>query len=229
MLCNNYALIRTYYVGVIAMIAGYWTALITIMLIILLLTGWGNWINKRLKLVILLPVTVIVWVAAYKEWNWQVAPGYGTLTVNMSFAAVCLILLLYGVLGSPRLELQLVLLYTAVLGLAMTMIRAFAMFAPWAGASIAYWHLPLLSGLLLGLLQLSFAELALVVFCGMGLAEPLLMWQQRGEYNGAIAGLQWWDGIVLALLGTAIVKISVALLQKFTLSIVQMLGKRMKS
>lgn len=229
MLCNNYALIRTYYVGVIAMIAGYWTALITIMLAILLLTGWGSWINKRLRLVILLPVAAVVWVAAYKAWNVQIAIGQGMLTINLSFLVVCLLLLLYGVLGGPRLELQLVLLYIAVLSLAMTMIRAFAMFAPWAGASIAYWHLPLLSGLLLGLLQLSFAELALVIFCGMGLVEPLLMWQQRGEYNGVIASLLWWDSVALALLGTAIVKISVALLRKFALSIVQMLGKRMKS
>ncbi|GIP15163.1 hypothetical protein J40TS1_08050 [Paenibacillus montaniterrae] len=211
------------------MIDGYWTALSTIMLFILLLTGWGGWINKRLKLVLLLPSIAFIWLAGFNQWHVQLELGNKVLLINLSFAAVSLLLLIYVLLQSPKLDIQLIALYTAVLGLGLTMVRAFIMFSPWAGAHIPYWYVPLLGGILLGLLKLSVAELAFITYGGTALAEILLIWQQRGEYKGAIANLQWWDMIALSLLSIIVVKLIAAMLHKITLLFAQMLGKRMKS
>lgn len=211
------------------MINGYWTALVTVMLIILLMTGWSSKLHKQINLVIVLPSILFIWISASLEWNFQLEIGLAKLSLSASFVLISLLLCAYRFFANPVLEAKLVLLYSTVFCLALATVRALIMIAPSVGAGVEYWHLPLLSGLLLGLLQLSIAELSLIIYCGCSLAELLLMWQQRGEYNGAIASLQWWDFLVLAIASVVLMKLLLAMLHKGTQFFVQLLGNRMKS
>lgn len=229
MLCYKYAKIRTYYVGVIALIDGYWTALISVMLLILLMTGWSGALHRQLNLTVLLPSILLIWLSASLEWNFQLELGLANLSINASFVLISLLLCLYWMVSSPRLNSKLVLLYSIVLCLGLSTVRAVMMIAPWVEASVSYWYLPLISGILLGFLQLSIAELALIIYCGSSLAELLLMWQQRGEYNGAVASLVWWDFFVIAVVSVVLIKLLLAMLHKGTHFFVQLLGNRMKS
>lgn len=211
------------------MINGYWTALATIMLAILLLTGWSNWLNERIKLVILIPAVSFIWCDIILDWNVKLALGTSELRIELSFTLICILILLYDLLLNPELDIQLIGLYTIAFSVAMTMVRAFTLFAPWAGASIAYWHLPFLSGTMLGLLNARFSQLVLIAFFSLSAAEVLLIWQQRGEYDGIIGNLKWWDDIALSIFGIVVMKLLIIVIHKLALQFNQLIGKRMKS
>lgn len=210
------------------MVDGYWTALCCIMLFIMIATGWSSWIDKYVKLVILIPIVVLIWLGQPIQWHWDITFSHSTLTISSSFIIISLLqgiaLLLYA-----EDQLKLIVLYAMVLALSLTMLRAFIVISPWAGANITLVNLAAASGILLLLLQLNYSAYAAILYWGAALAEPLLMWQQRGEYDGMIGSLHWWDYVSLSLLSTVVMKTIWTLIVKLTLNFVNSFGKRMKS
>jgi len=210
------------------MVEGYWTALCCIMLLIMIVTGWSRWIDRYVKLVILIPIIVLIWLGQTFQWHLDVALSDNMLTMSGSFIAISL-LQLAALLLYSEVQLKLIALYAIVLALSLTMLRAFAVISPWAGANITIINLALASGILLVLLQLNYSTYAAILYWGAALAEPLLMWQQRGDYAGTIGSLLWWDYVSLSLLATVVIKTTWTLVIKITLNFVHSFGKRMKS
>jgi len=210
------------------MVEGYWTALCCIMLFIMVTTGWSRWIDKYVKLVILIPIVILIWLGQAIQWSLEVPFSNSLLTVSCSFILIsllqCIALLLFA-----EDQLKLIALYAVVLALSLTMLRALAVISPWVGANITVVNLAIVSGILLVLLQLNFSAYAAILYWGAALAEPLLMWQQKGEYNGTIGSLLWWDYVSLSLLVTVVIKTLWTLIVKLTLNFVHSFGKRMKS
>ncbi|MCM3633084.1 hypothetical protein [Paenibacillus camelliae] len=210
------------------MVEGYWTALCCVMLIIMIATGWKRWIERHIKLVILIPIVILIWIGELINWSFDVFISNSMLTISSSFIVISLLQFIALILNT-RIELKLVALYTMVLALSLTMLRAFTAISPWAGANITLVNIAFVSGMLLVLLQLHYSTYALILFWGATLAEPLLMWQQRGEYNGTLGSLLWWDYVSLSMLCTVVIKSVWTIVGRLMLTVVQSLGKKMKS
>lgn len=210
------------------MIEGYWTALCCIMLFIMLATGWSSWINKHIKLTLLIPMVIIIWLGHMQQWKLDFLLGQGTLVVSGSFLLIAL-LQFAALFRNAALQIRMVALYAAVLAMSLTLIRALMVISPWAGANISIIGLSIFSGLLLVLLQLQPAEYAAIIYWGAAITEPMLMWQQRGEYSGVIGNMLWWDYVSLAMFFSILFKLLFSFMIKITMNFVHSLGKRMKS
>ncbi|HIW33119.1 MAG TPA: hypothetical protein IAA29_10065 [Candidatus Paenibacillus intestinavium] len=183
------------------MTEGYWTILLFIMLLILLLTGWKAWLAQHFSIMFISLSYVSIWISVLLHWVIPLNVNSIELTIDGSIILIVIMQLAFLLKGLPQKSQMLYsMMYILLMAFLATISHAIIIYSPWVKANIAYWYIPVCSGLLLGVLGVSFKQLGVIVFWGAIVADTLLLWQQKGEYIARIGTLLWWDLISMTII-----------------------------
>lgn len=183
------------------MTEGYWTILLFIMLLILLVTGWKTWLAQHFSITFIGLSYASIWISKWLDWMIPLHVHGFRLTIDGSVILVLLLQLLFLLKRLPRKSHILnSVMYIFLLAFLSTISHAIILYSPWVKANIAVWYIPVGCGLLLGALGIGIHQLGAVVFWGAITAEILLLWQQKGEYISQIGNLLWWDMIAMTII-----------------------------
>ena len=183
------------------MTEGYWTILLFIMLLILLLTGWKAWLAQHFSITFIGLSYVSIWTSHWFNWIISLNVLRFEVTIDGSILLIVLLQLLYLLKGLPQKSGMLYsTMYILLIAFLSTISHAIIIYSPWVKANIALWYIPVGSGILLGALGVSFKQLGVIIFWGAIAAEALLLWQQKGEYIARIGTLLWWDLISMTII-----------------------------
>lgn len=183
------------------MTEGYWTILLFIMILILLLTGWKSWLEQHVNIGFI--VFSYISIALSNWFGWSIPLSLHKFKISIDGSILLIVLLHIALLFKRiphRAHILYSIMYILLLALVSTISHAIIFYSPWVEANMAIWYIPIGCGVLLGALGISVSQLGGIVFWGSICAEILLLWQQKGEYIAHIGNLLWWDMISMSII-----------------------------
>jgi len=196
--------------------AGFVALWIAMVFIVLITTGWKEYIipdmaGKRLTLLFVLVLGLLV-----LSYGWLLP--FGSFSVKLQAAAAVLLLTAVYWLASARGAGQLFYLVSCITLLAFIWGTVYKIYSydpvfVWLDPK---WDAPIVCGLLAGILTAKAKEQLSVLLWSAALSEVLFAILQGGGYTAWVGSWKWWDGFMIALAAARSVSLLLKALRAMT-------------